>query len=62
MLLPPGIRNEENICFASSILQCLLNQQLFRKVFIDVGASHASACKECKQGFYQYLVLFLCKK
>ena len=52
MLLPPGIRNDGNICFSSSILQC---QQLCRKVLADVGASHIS---DCKHGFYQQSVLY----
>ena len=40
LLLPPGIRNERNICFASCILQCLFNQPLYRKVLADLGVSH----------------------
>ena len=28
MLFPPGIRNSGNISFATSILQCLLNQRM----------------------------------
>ena len=50
VLLPPGIRNEGNICFASSILQCLLNQTLFKKVLADIGVSHVPACDVCEQG------------
>ena len=50
MLLPPGIRNDGNACFASSVLQCLFNQELFRKILADIQDSHAPACKECKQG------------
>ena len=51
-LLPPGIRNDGNICFASSILQCLLNQPLFRKLLADIGVSHVSACDVCAQGYW----------
>ena len=50
MLLPPGIRNDGNICFASSILQCLFNCPLFQKMIIDVGVSHTPTCKCCKEG------------
>ena len=52
ILLPPGIKNDENICFASSILQCLFNLGVFRKVLADVGVSHVPACDICKDGWY----------
>ena len=48
MLIPPGIRNCGNICFASSILQCLFNQGIFRKAVSDVGELHIPSCEECK--------------
>ena len=51
MLLPPGIHNSGNICFASSILQCLLNLQLFREMFHDVGEVHMPTCEDCKKGY-----------
>lgn len=54
-LVPPGIKNRANICFASSTLQCLLNQEVFRRAFADVGTSHVSACKSCQEGkFHSY--------
>ena len=49
MLLPPGIENSGNICFASAVLHCLLNQKLFREVVEDVEQSHLPECRECKQ-------------
>ena len=50
MLVPPGIQNSGNTCFASSILHCLFNQQLFRSAFHEIMSSHVSVCKESKQG------------
>ena len=49
-LVPPGIRNDGNKCFASSVLQCLFNQELFRSIFSSVGGSPAPACENCKKG------------
>ena len=49
-VFPPGIENTANICFASSTLQCLLNQDIFRRAFRDVGVSHVSSCTSCQEG------------
>ena len=49
MLLPPGIRNRANICFASSVLQYLLNQQLFKTTIEKLQVSHMPTCEECQQ-------------
>ena len=46
MLLPPGISNSGNICFASSILQCLFNQQLFREVLQDIVVTQNSSSQK----------------
>ena len=54
VLLPSGIRNDGNICFASSVLQCIFNQKLFRKVFADVAVCHAPSCDVCKEGDGEY--------
>ena len=50
MKVPPGIQNSGNICFASSVLQCLFNQQFFRHVLLDLKQSHCPVCENCKQG------------
>ena len=50
LMVPPGIQNSGNICFASSVLQCLFNQKLFRAVLHDLGESHNPGCRNCKQG------------
>ena len=46
MLLPPGIKNEGNICFASCVLHSLLNQEEFCMQHLQQG------CSECQQGLY----------
>ena len=51
LLLPPGIRNDGNICFTSCILHWLFNQSLFRKVLPDVGMSHERTCGVCNKGY-----------
>ena len=49
MLLPPGIKNEGNICFASSILHCLLNQKDFCRLLDAVKLQHLQqSCIQCK--------------
>ena len=53
-MLPPGILNEENICFASCILQCLFNQPLYKKVISDLEMAHVSTCDICKQGYVNF--------
>ena len=52
-LSPPGITNEGNICFASSILHCLLNQQVFIRVLDRVKLQHSPRCNECQQGLFE---------
>ena len=49
MLFPPGIRNEGNICYASSILQLFMNQKVFVEVLADVASNHLPLCNECQQ-------------
>ena len=49
MLFPPGIKNQSNICFASSSLHCLLNQQVFTRVTDSAKVHHSSRCSECQQ-------------
>ena len=50
MLLPPGIKNEGNICFASCILHCLLNQEDFCGLLNDVKVQHLQqGCSQCQQ-------------
>ena len=46
MLLRPGISNSGNLCFASSILQCLFNQQLFREVLQDIVVTQNSSSQK----------------
>ena len=50
VLLPPGIRNEGNICYASSILHLLMNQRVFVEVLDDVRLEHLPSCCDCVQG------------
>ena len=50
MLQPPGTHNSGNVCFATSILHCLFNQELFREVLRDVRQSHLPVCGEYNQG------------
>ena len=59
MLFPPGIKNQSNICFASSSLHCLLNQQVFTRVIDSAKVHHSSRCSECQQG--QFLLHALLK-
>lgn len=61
MLLPPGIQNSGNVCFASTVLHCLLNQKLIREVLHDVEQSHLPECRECKQGKQNIIALSLIK-
>ena len=53
MKQPPGIHNSGNICFASSVIHCLFNQELFRRALHDVREEHLPGCRECKQGKQQ---------
>jgi len=46
---PPGIENSGNLCFATSILQVLLNQQVFRKIFACLVNLHKNY-QECESG------------
>ena len=36
IILPPGIRNEGNLCYAISVVQCLFNHSTFRDSLADV--------------------------
>ena len=40
MLLPPGIKNEGNICLASCVLHCPLNQEDICSLLNDVKVQH----------------------
>ena len=61
MLFPPGFENTGNICFASSVLQCLLNQQVFKEALDTIGVYHTPACQECQQGlFHEILFHIVC--
>ena len=44
MEYPPGFRNTANSCFASSVLQCLLNQSIFKDA---LGGVSTFPCKDC---------------
>ena len=59
-LSPPGTTNEGNICFASSILHCLLNQRVFFRVLDRVKLQHSPRCNECQQGLFNchYIAIF----
>ena len=58
MLLPPGIRNEGNICFASSILQCLLNQPFFIEGLEALRMQHMERCNQCCRGLLRTIQFF----
>ena len=50
MLFPPGIKNCGNLCFANSILQCLLSQRIFKKAFTEFAEHHTNHCADCMPG------------
>ena len=56
MVFSPGIRNSGNVCFASWILQCLLNQQLFQKATDDAASFHKHKCYDCMKAKFYILV------
>ena len=60
MLFPPGIRNFGNICFSTSILQCLLNKMVFKDAFAGLANHHIFLCVDCKIGksSWQCTILF----
>jgi len=51
IILPPGIRNEGNICYAISVVQCLFNHSTFRDSLAEVCAFHEGdgQCEMCLQ-------------
>jgi len=51
IILPPGIRNEGNICYAISVVQCLFNHSTFRDSLAEVCAFHEEdgQCEMCLQ-------------
>ena len=61
MVFSPGIRNSENVCFASWfaswILQYLLNQQLFQKATDDAASFHKHICYDCMKAKF-YILFF----
>ena len=60
MLLPPAIENHgKNICYASSTLHSLFNQEYFIH-FLDFGRKHyLPTCNECQQGWSFVSLLIL---
>ena len=50
MMLPPVITNKDNICFASSVVQCLLNRPVFTSMLESVMVQHQKGCSDCQQG------------
>ena len=48
LLVPPGIRNIGQICYASSVLQCLFNQEVFSNALQRLSTVHHNCC--CKPG------------
>jgi len=44
--LPPGISNIGNICYASSVIQCLFNHPTFRDVCYEIVDQHPKQCFE----------------
>ena len=47
---PPGIANTGNICYASSVLHCLLNHSIFREVAESIVMNHnQEQCKVCSK-------------
>ena len=54
-LYPPGVRNTANVCYASSIIHCLLNQEIFKRAFED-AASNKSSSTTCQGGRKIYIM------
>ena len=46
---PPGISNVGNICYASSVIQCLFNHPTFRELCYDIVDQHPQQCFECSK-------------
>ena len=48
IIIPPRIRNEGNICYAISVVQCLFNHPTFRDSLAEVCAFHEEGqCEMC---------------
>ena len=45
-LLPPGITNSANNCFASSVIQCLLNHSVILSTLKEINEEH-DVCEKC---------------
>ena len=44
--LPPGITNSANNCYASSVIQCLLNHSVFLSTSEEINEEH-DVCEKC---------------
>ena len=47
ILIPPGISNTANVCYANSMLQCLFNQEVFVEACHMLVEHHSKAAKKC---------------
>ena len=45
-LLPPRITNSANNCYASSVIQCLLNHSVFLSTSEEINEEH-NVCEKC---------------
>lgn len=48
--LPPGFTNPCNVCYATSILQCLLNHPTFRCLYRECVEKHSADSLDCLSG------------
>ena len=54
-VLPSGISNVANICYGSSVLQCLFNHGTFRNLCTEITAQHANDCISCRPPGYNII-------
>ena len=48
ILIPPGMSNTANVCYANSMLQCLFNQEVFVEDCHNyVSRTPQKGCKKC---------------
>ena len=46
---PPGISNVRNICYASSVIQCLFNHPTLTDLCYDIVDQHPQQCFDCSK-------------